>query len=210
MLRSSKTLVKPSPDPVTMLKLNHRNTMIAIIGLGNPGEKFEKTRHNAGFMAVDLFAKNNEFGDFELEKKFEALVSKEGKVLLAKPETFMNNSGKAVKKIAASYKLKAKDFIIVHDDIDLPVGKIKISVNRGSAGHKGVESVITAIGNKDLVRVRIGIQPAKGKPKEAEKIVIKDFTPDEEKIMKKTIKTVVEALECFVESGLEKTMNQFN
>lgn len=184
--------------------------MIAIIGLGNPGEQFEKTRHNAGFMAVDLFAKKNGFDEFEIEKKFEALVSKKGKVLVVKPQTFMNNSGKAVKKIAAGYKLKAKDFVIIHDDIDLPVGKLKISVNRGSAGHKGVESVIKAIGNKGLVRFRVGIQPAKGKPKEAEKIVIKDFSPDEEKAIKKTIKKVVEALECFMKDGLDKTMNQFN
>jgi PTH1 family peptidyl-tRNA hydrolase len=184
--------------------------MIAIVGLGNPGEKFEKTRHNAGFMAVDLFAKNNEFGDFELGKKLDAVVAKKGKILLAKPQTFMNESGKAVKKIAAGYKLKAKDFIIVHDDVDLPVGKIKISVNRGSAGHKGVESVIKAVGNKDLTRVRIGIQPAKGKPKKAQDMVIKDFSPDEEKVMKKTIKTIVEALECFIENGLAQTMNQFN
>lgn len=184
--------------------------MIAIIGLGNPGKKFEKTRHNAGFVAVDLFAKLHDFDDFKLEKKFDATVSKKGKVLLAKPQTFMNDSGKTVKKLVAIYRLPVTGLIIVHDDIDLPVGKIKISVNRGSAGHKGVESVIKAVGNKGLARLRIGIQPAKGKPKEAEKIVVKDFSPEEEKLMKKTIKTVAEALECFIEEGLEKAMNQFN
>ena len=107
--------------------------MTIIIGLGNPGEKFNNTRHNAGFMAVDFFAKKNNLPEFEMEKKYDALISKKGNILLAKPETFMNKSGSAVKKIAKNNK---GQIIVVHDDADLPVGKIKIAVNRGSAGHK--------------------------------------------------------------------------
>ncbi|MFA5361557.1 MAG: aminoacyl-tRNA hydrolase, partial [archaeon] len=129
--------------------------MIIIIGLGNPGEKFKDTRHNVGFMAIDKFAKENNFDDFKLEKKFEAEISKQGKILLAKPQTFMNNSGKTAKKIKSINKTST--FIILHDDVDLPIGKIKIVKERGSAGHKGVESVIKAIGNKGLIRIRIGI-----------------------------------------------------
>lgn len=184
--------------------------MIIVVGLGNPGEKFKATRHNVGFMAVDFFAKKNSFPDFVLEKKYESLVSEDKKVLLAKPQTFMNKSGVAVGKIAKSYKLKAKSLIVIHDDIDLPLGKFKIVINRGSAGHKGVESIMKAIGNKNLVRFRVGVQPPKGKPKEADKFIIKDFTPDELKIINKAIKQSAEALDSYIENGLEKTMNEFN
>ena len=182
--------------------------MVIIIGLGNPGEKFTNTRHNAGFTAVDFFAKKNGFPDFELEKKYDSLVSEEKKVLIAKPQTFMNKSGSAVKKIIA--KNKKADVIVLHDDIDLPLGKFKIVINRGSAGHKGVESVIKAIGNKNLIRLRVGVQPVKGKPKSPESFAIKDFSDEEQKIVNKTIKKVAEALDCFIENGLEKTMNKFN
>lgn len=180
--------------------------MIIIIGLGNPGEKFKDTRHNVGFMVIDKFAKENNFDDFKLEKKFEAEISKQGKILLAKPQTFMNNSGKTAKKIKSINKTST--FIILHDDVDLPVGKIKIVKERGSAGHKGVESVIKAIGNKGLIRIRIGI----GGPKntEAMKVVLKNFSEKDEKEKNKSIKNTVKALQSFIENGLEKTMNEFN
>jgi len=182
--------------------------MIIIAGLGNPGEQFITTRHNVGFMAVDFFAKKNEFPEFGLSKKHESFISENKKILLAKPQTFMNKSGVALKKIVAQNK-KA-DVVVIHDDMDLPLGKFKIAKNRGSAGHKGVESIIKAIGNKNLVRFRVGIQPTKGKPPKPETFVIKDFTPDEQKVIKKTIKEISEALDCFIENGLDKTMNQYN
>ena len=134
-----------------------------IVGLGNPGKKFEGTRHNVGFMVLDKFAEKNDFPKFELQKKFEALVSEgvidDQKVILAKPQTFMNESGKSVKKIASCFKFHVSSFIVVHDDIDMPVEKIKIVEERGSAGHKGVESIIKSVGNKGLIRFRIGISP---------------------------------------------------
>lgn len=193
-----------------------RENMIIIFGLGNPGEKFENTRHNMGFMAVDFFAKKNDFSDFTLEKKYDALISErpfdtaqgKQKVLLAKPQTFMNKSGIAVKKIVA--KNKKVNLIVLHDDIDLPLGKFKIVKNRGSAGHKGVESIIKAIGNKNLVRLRIGIQPEKGKLKAPEGFVIKKFSADDEAAVKKVLKRISEALDYFIEHGLEKTMNEYN
>lgn len=180
--------------------------MIIIIGLGNPGEKFQNTRHNAGFVAIDKFAKKNNFPEFKLEKKFEALISKEGKILLTKPETFMNNSGKAVKKIKAVNKTAT--FIILHDDVDLPLGKIKIIKERGSAGHKGVESVIKAIGNKGLIRFRIGTSTKKDA--QAQDIVLKTFSPEEQKIIAKTAAKTAEALDFFIKNGLEMTMNEYN
>jgi len=184
--------------------------MVFIVGLGNPGEKLENTRHNAGFMTVDFFAKKNDFPEFELEKKYESLISKKGNILIAKPQTFMNKSGLAVGKITRSYKLKAESLVVIHDDIDLPLGKIKIAKNRGSAGHKGVESIIKVIGNKNLVRIRVGIAPLRGKAKAPETFVVKDFAEEEQKIINKTIKKISEALDCFIENGLEKTMNEYN
>src|SRR5437868_8690125 len=114
-----------------------------IIGLGNPGEQFENTPHNIGFEVVDAFKKANEFPDFTLEKKLEAEISKKGTIILAKPTTFMNDSGKAARKLALLYK--SKRIVLVHDDKDLVLGTIKIVQNRGSAGHKGVESVVKAV-----------------------------------------------------------------
>lgn len=179
-----------------------------LVGLGNPGEKFNQTRHNVGFMAVDFFAKKNSFPEFTLSKKYDALISEKEGTILAKPETFMNESGKAVKKI--TLQRKKIPLIIIHDDMDLPLGKFKIVVNRGSAGHKGVESVIKSIGNNKLIRIRVGIQPENGKPKNREQFVIKNFTKEEEKKLHVPIKKISEALDFFTENGIEKTMNEYN
>lgn len=179
-----------------------------IIGLGNPGEKFEKTRHNVGFMTVDFFAKEENFPDFELSKKDNALFSKKGSVVLAKPQTFMNKSGVAVKSL--SKQSKKGIIVVIHDDLDLLLGKIKIVQNRGSAGHKGIESVIKAVGNKNLVRIRVGIQPKKGKPKQAEAFVVKNFEKEEEQILKKVIEKISEALSVIEQDGPERAMNQYN
>src|SRR3989344_6081710 len=158
-------------------------------------------------MAVDFFVKKNELGDFTDSKKHNAEILKSGKILLAKPQTFMNKSGIAVKKIMAQNK-KA-DLIVIHDDVDLPLGKIKIIKNRGSAGHKGVESVIKAVGNKNLARIRVGVSPTK-KPKAPEKFVIQKFTDEEQKVINKTVKKVAEALELIIEKGTEQAMNEYN
>ena len=182
--------------------------MIIIIGLGNPGEQYKNTRHNVGFMAVDEFAKKNDFPEFEVNKKSNSLISEEKKVLLAKPQTFMNESGKAVRSLAKTYNLKSTNLVVIHDDVDLPIGKIKVVAERGSAGHKGVESIIKSVGNKGLTRIRIGTGGKKNV--DAMKIVLKNFTPDEKKLIDKTIKKVSEALSLFIAEGLEKTMNEFN
>jgi PTH1 family peptidyl-tRNA hydrolase len=191
--------------------------MIIIIGLGNPGKKFENTRHNVGFMAVDEFAKKNDFPEFKLQKKSNALISEKDNVVLVKPQTFMNESGKAVKEIIKNNSIE--NLVVVHDDIDLPIGKIKIVKDRGSAGHKGVDSIIRSVGNDGLVRIRIGIaSPAEagyplglkeGRTK-AIKIVLKSFSSEEKKILDGAIQKTIEALDFFTKEGLEKTMNQFN
>jgi PTH1 family peptidyl-tRNA hydrolase len=186
--------------------------MIIIIGLGNPGKKFEGTRHNIGFMAIDEFARKNDFPDFKLQKKSNAIVSERilgnEAVVLAKPQTFMNDSGKAVKQLISNTEAKMADLVIIHDDIDLPVGKIKIVKERGSAGHKGVESIIKNIGNDGLIRFRIGI--AGQKDVKAMKVVLKNFSEEEQKIIGEIIHKTTEALNLFINEGLEKTMNEYN
>ncbi len=151
-----------------------------LIGLGNPGEEYENTRHNTGRIVTTAFCEAEKFGEFEFDKKNKALkadgkVGKE-KVLAVLPETFMNNSGLSVKKVVVSSK-KAVDMVVIHDDIDLPLGKFKISFGKGSAGHKGVESVMRAVKTKDFYRVRVGIVPStpKGKLKKPEGKKLLDF-----------------------------------
>ena len=191
--------------------------MILIIGLGNPGPKFQKTRHNMGFRVVDEFAKENNYPGFEFSKKFKAEIS-EGKIsgeeiIIAKPQTFMNESGQAVKLLTRTYKLEAKNLIIVHDDIDLPIGKIRIIKNRGAAGHKGVQSIIDELDTKNFIRLRIGIKPekpARQNTKFLAGFVLKKFNKGEEKILKPAIEKTVEAIEFFLKEGLEKTMSEYN
>ena len=152
--------------------------MILIVGLGNPGKKYEKTRHNAGFMVLD-----------ELEKK--ELPG----VRFLKPDTFMNNSGNAVKKEMQKLKLKNQNLIIIHDDIDIPLGKIKVSKGSGSAGHKGVESIIQSLGTKDFTRIRIGILPPEGKPEDVETFVLKNFKKEELPPLNTAIESALSTLE---------------
>ena len=206
--------------------------MILVVGLGNPGEKYGRTRHNIGFRAVDEFQRNNNFPEFSFSKKFQAEIS-EGilnneNLVVVKPRTFMNLSGKAVKSLIRNYKLEAKNLIIVHDDIDLPLGKIRVVKNRGAGGHKGVESIIHELGTKNFIRFRVGICPKSGKPKNPEKFVLqkpsevklseardetkshRSFNKSEEEITERIIKKTAKAVEILLKEGLEKTMNEFN
>ena len=159
--------------------------MAIIIGLGNPGKKYTNTPHNIGFEVIDKFAKGNNFPEFKLSKKFNALISESNKTILAKPETFMNNSGKSVRAITIFYK--TKNIIIIHDDIDLILGDMKISKNSGSAGHKGVQSIIKELGSQDFTRIRIGIQPPKNKPGNIEKYVLQKFKKKQRELLKPVI-----------------------
>lgn len=138
--------------------------MKLIIGLGNPGKKYEKTRHNAGFMALDRLhqtLKQYNISEWELSKKFNSQICgcsiKDEKVLLAKPMTFMNASGQAVQLIAQYYKIEPENITVVHDDKDIKLGEIKIQTDRGHAGHNGIRSIIDHIGSQNFTRIRIGI-----------------------------------------------------
>ncbi|MBI2034609.1 MAG: aminoacyl-tRNA hydrolase [Candidatus Levybacteria bacterium] len=205
--------------------------MKLIIGLGNPGERYEKTRHNAGFLVVEQFLK-----DFDpvketawiVEDKLKSDIAKiEWKpkvgpaipVILAKPKTYMNNSGMAVSLIASFYKISPSDIWVIHDEFDFPLGSMKIRFGGASAGHKGVDSVITALGTDKFWRFRIGIGNAKKIGGERVKIstsrhiddyVLDGFAPGEWGTMRKVIKRASKAIQASLEESLEKAMNQFN
>ncbi len=161
--------------------------MYTIIGLGNPGEEYQMTRHNTGKMAME-----------ELEK---AGVGAK----LIHQDTFMNKSGVAVAKLIKSKKA-AQKLVVIYDDLDLPLGTMRISYNRGSGGHKGVESVARAVKTKEFIRIRIGI----GKRGDVEKYILGKFTPKELGVLKKTFKNVVTAVETIIEDGYERAMTEFN
>ena len=190
--------------------------MKLIVGLGNPGKKFKKTRHNIGFWILDEFSKKFKFPKFKLSKKFRSLISQKminkERIFLAKPQTFMNESGKAVKILTKSHKLKTKNLFVIHDDLDLPLGKFKISKGRGSAGHKGVQSIIDELETKDFVRFRIGLslkqtdRPVYG----TKNFVLKRFNKSEKKVIKEVIKRTCQSIEVAIKKGVERAMQKFN
>lgn len=190
--------------------------MILIIGLGNPGERFKRTRHNLGFRVIYQFRVRKKFSKFRFSKKMNSLISRKflnkKKVILAKPQTFMNDSGKAIKLLTRTYNPEPNNLIIIHDDIDLSLGEIKIVKNRGAAGHKGVQSIIDELGTKNFVRFRIGIKPKSYllTPKFLENFVLQKFNKKEEKILKDIIKRSCLAIEIAIKEGIEKAMNKFN
>lgn len=150
-----------------------------IVGLGNPGASYAQTRHNAGFLAADELSSIKLMPPFSHHKASRSLVSRRGGLIVAKPQTFMNASGKAVSSLLRFFSLSPSDLLVMHDDIDIPMGEIREGTGRGSAGHRGVESIMSAIGTKDFMRLRIGILPSEGKPGDVERFVLKPFSAGE-------------------------------
>lgn len=190
--------------------------IIIIAGLGNPGEKFKNTPHNIGFLIVEEFARKNEFPEFRFSKKYNALITESffenKKILLFKPQSFMNNSGDSIKRVLSAFKKPKAELWVVHDEADIDFGKTKITKNRGPAGHKGVESIIKNLKTKKFIRFRVGIRASReGVPrKKARDIVIKNFSKEQKGNIKKTIIKNVDALEYSLKNGLEKAMWKFN
>ncbi len=203
--------------------------MKLIVGLGNPGEKHESTRHNLGFMIIGHLLKDIESvknGKWEDSQKFKSEIfnleykPKHGeveKVILAKPKTHMNNSGIAVLLITSFYKIKPQDVWIIHDELDLPLGFMKIRLGGGAAGHHGVESVMKALSSDKFWRFRIGIGAVKNKDeiarhkfKNAEDFVLDNFNTHESRSVKHVIKRAVDALILSLEKDITSAMNRFN
>ncbi|MEK7680527.1 MAG: aminoacyl-tRNA hydrolase [Patescibacteria group bacterium] len=174
--------------------------MKLIIGLGNPKKEYENTRHNAGFVAIDKFAEKME-AKFTFDKKTNAEVAKTSlkrhKIFLAKPQTFMNNSGIAVRALLGFYKLKSDDMIVVHDDKDIPLGETRVQTDRGPAGHNGVKSIIEYLGTQNFTRIRIGVATA-AEIKDAAGFVLGKFTAAEKKILNKVTENVINEIESLV------------
>lgn len=186
--------------------------MYLMIGLGNPGEEYARTRHNVGRAALMAAQKKFSFADFSANKKWNALVSEgkigKEKIALVLPETFVNKSGNAVLPARNFYKVKPERVIVVHDDVDMLIGSVKLSFNKNSGGHKGVESVMRATKTKKFWRMRIGVQ--KKRRVAGEDLVLQKFRPDEELIIKKVIKKSAAAIEAIANESPERAMNAYN
>lgn len=191
--------------------------MKLIVGLGNPGTKYEGVRHNLGFEVLDELVKKLNLTDWEKSDKFKSETIKYGDLIFAKPQTFMNKSGLAVSAVANYYKVDPQDIMIIHDELDLPLGKIKVRLGGAAAGHHGVESIIESLGTDKFIRVRLGIGNLKTQSSEhkeasisAEKFVLELFPHSEKPQVKHMIKQALKALDLLLEKGLESTQNQYN
>ncbi len=189
--------------------------MKLIVGLGNPGRIYAHNRHNIGFMCLNYFAKTPGIR-FDKKQGRARIGTGEvagSEVVVARPQTYMNLSGQSVNQLVKKFNINLDDLLVIHDDLDLPLGKLRIRHGGGSAGHKGVDSIITHLGSQDFSRIRIGIgRPDKTPLTEDDIIayVLSDFTPDEKQIIAQVIPRVSEAILCLLTEGLTVAMNKYN
>ncbi len=188
--------------------------MKLIVGLGNPGSKYDGTRHNAGFALIDLLAAAHK-SEFHTEKKFKGELAslthrQHDKIFLLKPDTFMNLSGESVVAICQFYKLQPSEVMVLHDDLDLPLGSLRFAQNGSPAGHNGLRSIIQHLGTQDFARLKIGI----GRPKHIDHAVVdfvlQKFVGDEQTQIQDVYKRALAGLEMYLEQGLDVTMNRHN
>ncbi len=192
-----------------------------LVGLGNPGTEYDETRHNVGFIVLDALTKQFDFDEAVFDKKKNARIGGgtlgKHKVVTIYPETFMNNSGKAVAPYIKSKK-DAERLVVIHDELDVPLGRVKMSFGKNSGGHNGIESVIKAAKTKDFVRIRVGISPATAsgkirKPsgeKEVIKFILGKFKPAELAELKKLSKKIGPAIETLIKEGRDKATGELN
>ena len=182
--------------------------MIAFVGLGNPGNKYADTKHNAGFWILDEMASRYKIS-FKPGKGDYVVAIKPNKFLLFKPTTGMNNSGKAVQDISNSWNLITKDICIILDDVDLPLDVIRIRPRGGGGSHRGLESIIYSLNTNEFPRLRFGIGTDE-KMRPAENYVLKPFNSNDQKTSAGAVKKAADALDSIIFNGLDKTMNIFN
>ncbi len=176
--------------------------MKLIVGLGNPEKEYQTTRHNTGFLVIDKLLTDSE-AKTSFDKKANAEVAKtvinKKRVLLAKPQTFMNNSGLAVRALCDFYKIKPENLIIIHDDKDVVLGETRVQTDRGPAGHNGVKSIIEHLGTQNFTRIRVGVAPSgENQIKDTANFVLGKFSAEEIKDLKKVIENVVKEIEGLV------------
>jgi PTH1 family peptidyl-tRNA hydrolase len=191
--------------------------MKLIVGLGNPGKTYAHNRHNVGFRCLNYFARLHSIHFDRRQCRARVGIGKirGEKLLLAKPGTFVNFSGNSVAGLVRKHGIPLSDLLVIYDDLDLPPGKIRLRQSGSSAGHKGMNSIISALGSEDFPRIRVGI----GRPQADEQFVSEDaivnyvlsnFSPQEEAIIKPVIAKVAEAIDCFLTQGIVATMSKFN
>ena len=185
--------------------------MKLVAGLGNIGDKYCFTRHNAGFMVIDKMAMNHDVA-FKEDKKLKCFIGKfkhNGEdIILIKPTTFMNLSGDSVQLVMNYYKIDISDVIIVYDDLSLEVGKIRFRPSGSDGGHNGIKSVIKSVSNQNIARLKVGIGPQPPIPSEA--FVLQNFTKDQLEALNPALKNSVEGIEYYFENGMQKTQNFYN
>ena len=185
--------------------------MKLITGLGNIGEKYCFTRHNAGFMVLDRWAAEEGLS-FKTENKLKASITRlklNGEdIILAKPTTYMNLSGEAVRAIADYYKINIKDILIIYDDISLDLGKLRYRANGSDGGHNGIKSIIQHLGTKDFARLKVGIGPQPNVP--SENYVLANFPKEQHELLKETLDRAHQSVAFYLENGIAKTQNKFN
>jgi PTH1 family peptidyl-tRNA hydrolase len=187
-----------------------------IVGLGNPGPDYARTRHNVGFQIVDLLAERHSLSFDRFQKRARLGIGSldlrddsAKRVVLAKPMTYMNASGESVGALATFYKIAPEDILVVYDDLDLPVGKVRLRPGGGSGGQKGLASIIKALGTEEFPRLRVGIGRPTGQMDPTD-YVLKKFSAEQEKEMALTRARAVDAIETWLAQGIEAAMNQYN
>lgn len=184
--------------------------MKLIVGLGNPDKKYLKTRHNVGFMAVDLFAEHENL-NFKFESKFSGFVAEylndDNKTIILKPTTYMNLSGNSVIKVINYYKIKPENILVIYDDVDVDLGKLRLRYTGSSGGHKGMQDIINHLNTKEIKRVRVGI----GKDEQMIDYVLSNFSKKEIKILKPVLDEVLDVMKMFINGeDFSLIMNRFN
>ncbi len=178
--------------------------MKLIIGLGNPGKEYDKTRHNIGFSVVDLFAQksNQEFN----KEKFNSHYFKEDNILVLKPQTYMNLSGDAVQAVVKFFKIDPKDILVIYDEMNLPVGKFTIKPKGSAGGQNGMKDIINKLGTNEIARLRVGI----GRGEDASKHVLSNFSKEEKLSIEEVKEDAVNAIQEFIKNDINSAMNKFN
>ncbi len=182
-----------------------------IVGLGNPGETYRDTRHNIGFMVLDEIARRLGAA-FREEKRWAGMVAKFAGGYLLKPLTFMNDSGRSVQSVGHFYKASPEQTLVVYDDVDLPLGRLRFRTNGSAAGHNGIRSLISSLGTQEFPRLKVGISPADGRPAGDRMVghVLGKFRPEEQTELQTVIQRAADAVLSAVDRGLETAMNVFN